>query len=172
MEGFKLDWPTLFPDQPAGAVWQSGWCADHLSFMNIELKEKILKLDQHGFSTNEIVEATGCTRDSVLYVTSKEYRTKNHSAKCRRVKEGMIELKNLAGGKCSICGYDRCLYALDFHHLDPDKKDKAVCNLLSSKSFKAAAAESKRCVLLCSNCHRELHDGLITLKNGVKYFKG
>jgi hypothetical protein len=140
--------------------------------MHIELKEKILKLDQRGFSTKEIMEATSCSRESILYVTSKDYRAKNLSAKCNRVKEGMIELKKLAGSKCSVCGYDRCLYALDFHHLDPDKKDKAVCYLLSSKSFKAAADESKKCVLLCSNCHRELHDGLITLKNRVKYSKG
>src|ERR1035438_4749698 len=130
--------------------------------MHIELKEKIVKLYQHGFSTKEIMEATSCSRESVLYVTSKEYRAKNLSAKCNRVKEGMIELKRLAGGKCSVCGYDRCLYALDFHHLDPDTKDKAVCHLLRSKSSKAAADESKKCVLLCSNCHRELHDGLIT----------
>src|ERR1035441_10809210 len=105
--------------------------------MHIELKEKISKLDQHGFSTKEIMEATGSCRESVLYVTSKDYRAKNLSAKCTRVKEGMIGLKNLAGGKCSICGYDRCLYALDFHHLDPDKKDKAVCHLLRSKSFRS-----------------------------------
>jgi 5-methylcytosine-specific restriction endonuclease McrA len=140
--------------------------------MDIELKEKISKLDQHGFSTKEIMEATSCSRESVLYVTSKEYRAKNLSDKCRRVKEGMIELKKMAGGKCSVCGYDRSLYALDFHHLDPDKKDNGVCYLLRTKSFKAAAEESKKCALLCSNCHRELHDGLITLKNRVKYSKG
>lgn len=140
--------------------------------MKIELKEMILKLDEHGFSTKEIMEATGCYRESVLYVTSKEYRNKNHLDKCRRVKEGMIKLKEAAGGKCSVCGYDRSLYALDFHHLDPAKKERQVCHQLISKSFKKAEEESKNCVLLCANCHRELHEGLITLKNGVKYKKG
>ena len=129
-----------------------------------------MKLDQQGgFSTDEIMEQTGLPRESVLYLTNAEYRAKNHVDKCRRVKDGMIELKNLAGGKCSACGYDKCLYALDFHHLDPDKKDNGVCHLLRTRSFKAAAEESKKCVLLCANCHRELHDGLITLKNGIKY---
>ena len=140
--------------------------------MKIELKEMILKLDEHGFSTKEIMEATGCYRDSILYVTSQAYRNKSHSNKCNRVKEGILKLKEAAGGKCSHCGYKKCLYALDFHHLDPDKKDKGVCRLLRSKSFKRAEEESKICVLLCANCHRELHEGLITLNNGVKYKKG
>ena len=139
--------------------------------MKPELKELILKLDEHGFSTKEIMEQTGCARESVLYVTSQEYRTKNHARKCRSVRDGMVELKRLAGGRCSVCGYDKCLYALDFHHLDPRKKDNSVCNLLRSKSIKAAAAESKKCVLLCANCHRELHDGLITLENRIRYSK-
>ena len=107
--------------------------------MKTELKELILKLDQQGgFSTNEIMEQTGCSRESILYVTSAEYRAKSHADKCLRVKDGMIELKKMAGGKCSVCGYDKCLYALDFHHLDPDKKDNGVCYLLRSRSFKAA----------------------------------
>lgn len=61
------------------------------------------------------------------------------------------------GGKCEICGYDKCLGAMDFHHLDPNKKDFAVsgCNtIIMTLKIKD---ELDKCQLLCSNCHREFH---------------
>lgn len=59
------------------------------------------------------------------------------------------------GGKCRICGYDR-LAGLQFHHLDPREKD---FNLGSRVSGKAWEAELKKCVLVCANCHAEIHAG-------------
>lgn len=62
------------------------------------------------------------------------------------------------GGKCSRCGYNEYYGALDFHHLDPTKKD---FNLSSHKLTQSAEekikAELEKCVLLCSNCHRLTH---------------
>ena len=65
------------------------------------------------------------------------------------------------GKSCSICGYNKCIQALEFHHLDPSKKDFTISN----DHFKLldAIAESKKCILICSNCHKELHDGLWTI---------
>lgn len=61
-------------------------------------------------------------------------------------------------GKCAKCGYSRCVSALEFHHIDPSKKD----TIISSDSITLAKAieESKKCVLICSNCHKEFHAGL------------
>ena len=74
----------------------------------------------------------------------------------------LAKIKESRGGKCVRCGYDRCLKALEFHHIDPSKKDFTISN----DHFKLleAVKESKKCILICSNCHKELHDNLWTLE--------
>jgi hypothetical protein len=62
------------------------------------------------------------------------------------------------GSKCCRCGYDRCIKALDFHHIDPAKKDFSVSGV--SRSWESIKAELDKCILVCANCHRELHDGM------------
>lgn len=70
----------------------------------------------------------------------------------------LAKLKEASGGKCIKCGYNKCLKALEFHHLDPSKKDFTISN----DHFKLldAVNESKKCILICSNCHKELHDNM------------
>ena len=62
------------------------------------------------------------------------------------------------GGRCMICGYDTCIEAFDFHHIDPEEKDFNVSEHVTS--FEAIRAEVEECELLCSNHHREVHAGL------------
>lgn len=69
------------------------------------------------------------------------------------------------GGKCINCGYDKCQNALEFHHVYPEHKEFSLRDK-SSKTFKAILPELKKCVLLCANCHRELHAGLHTIHMG------
>lgn len=57
---------------------------------------------------------------------------------------------------CSNCGENRH-WVLDFHHLDSNKKDKSVSVLVNSCSKKKVLNEIKKCTVLCSNCHRDLH---------------
>lgn len=76
------------------------------------------------------------------------------------------------GGKCSICGYNKCLAALDFHHINPDEKEFIITNRI--RSWAKIEKELKKCVLVCSNCHRELHNPDNTLdltlkERGPKY---
>lgn len=66
------------------------------------------------------------------------------------------------GGKCNICGYSRCISALDFHHLDPSQKDFTV-SVKKGTLDAEMKLELDKCVLLCSNCHREVHAGLTQL---------
>lgn len=61
------------------------------------------------------------------------------------------------GGKCSKCGYNRYYGALDLHHLDG--KDFSFGRNLCKKSEEELIKEAKKCVILCANCHRELHGG-------------
>lgn len=62
------------------------------------------------------------------------------------------------GGKCQRCGYNTCLKALEFHHLDPTKKDFTISN--DKFKLNEAVEETKKCIIICANCHRELHDNL------------
>lgn len=69
-------------------------------------------------------------------------------------------LVNSLGGKCCICGYDKCLSALQFHHTDPSEKDFTI-GTNAHIAFEKALEEAKKCILVCANCHREIHEGLI-----------
>jgi 5-methylcytosine-specific restriction endonuclease McrA len=65
-----------------------------------------------------------------------------------------------AGGCCAICGYDRCVVNLVFHHVDPREKSFGL-SMNTTKSLAAYRAEVEKCVLLCANCHGEVEAGLV-----------
>ena len=73
----------------------------------------------------------------------------------------LAKIKEVRGGKCIRCGYNKCLKALEFHHLDPSQKDFTISN--DHFKLKEAVEESKKCILLCSNCHKEFHAGIWSL---------
>lgn len=72
----------------------------------------------------------------------------------RKRKKKAIELM---GGKCNNCGYCRNYSALEFHHFDPSQKE-FESDVGRHKSWDKFITELKKCVLLCSNCHREEHN--------------
>lgn len=78
-------------------------------------------------------------------------RVKHHRQK---IKEKCIEYK---GGECIKCGYKKCKRALEFHHLDRTKKDFTVASY-SVLSFEKLKPELDKCILVCSNCHREMEE--------------
>ena len=82
------------------------------------------------------------------YLHVKKYRS--------NLKEKLVEYK---GGKCEVCGYNKCIEALEFHHLDPSEKEFGVSSY-SSLSFDKAKKEVDKCILVCANCHREIHHAL------------
>jgi hypothetical protein len=73
----------------------------------------------------------------------------------------LIRMKR--GGKCQRCGYNTYLGALDFHHIMPDEKDFTI----GDRDFKLkdCIEETKKCILICTNCHREIHAGLWNIKD-------
>jgi predicted HNH restriction endonuclease len=76
----------------------------------------------------------------------------------RKLKEMAVDYK---GGKCMVCGYKRCPAALDFHHIDPTKKDFSLSVRGLTRSWERIQSEVDKCLLVCANCHREIHAGLI-----------
>lgn len=71
----------------------------------------------------------------------------------REIKQEIVDFK---GGRCSRCGYNTCLEALELHHPDPGHKDLTVSAL--RKRLVKIQNEIEKCVLLCANCHRETHN--------------
>ncbi|GAG25096.1 unnamed protein product [marine sediment metagenome] len=86
----------------------------------------------------------------------KEYHRKRHE----KIKRYVDDYKLSKG--CSICGYNKCAEALDFHHTG-NNKDFAVGEGLSRKSLRLIKVEMAKCAILCRNCHAELHTGQIKL---------
>jgi transposase len=82
------------------------------------------------------------------------------SRRRRKVKRVLVAE---AGGKCSVCGYSRCIAALEFHHLVPSEKSFSLSHRGVARSIERARAEASKCVLLCANCHAEVEAGLVTV---------
>lgn len=64
------------------------------------------------------------------------------------------------GGKCLCCGYDTYQGALEFHHKDPNSKDFSLSHVKLTTFNQTIIDELDKCVLVCANCHREIHAGL------------
>jgi transposase-like protein len=83
------------------------------------------------------------------------------AARRRRVKAILVRE---AGGRCSLCGYDRYVGALQFHHLDPAEKSFSLARGGVTRSLEKAREEAAKCALVCANCHAELEAGVATLQ--------
>lgn len=99
------------------------------------------------------------------------YRCRRCSAEAvtRRHRKLRAILVAEAGGRCAICGYDRCIMNLHFHHVDPSQKSLNM-TVARGKSLEAYRVEAKKCVLVCANCHGEIETGLLPCPAaGAKY---
>lgn len=65
------------------------------------------------------------------------------------------------GGKCIFCGYSKYIGALDFHHIRNDGKDFGISDKGYTRSWERTKKELDKCILVCANCHRELHAGIL-----------
>lgn len=91
-------------------------------------------------------------------------------------KDGKLTWRNKArlalalafGGKCAICGYDKCIGAIDYHHIDPKTKDNALSKAMANgHGWDKIVIEARKCTIVCCRCHREIHNG--TTKLPMKY---
>lgn len=111
-------------------------------------------------------------QECICTICKREYKyhyedTKGHTrTKCnsclvnvRRfaLKDKCIEYK---GGKCQTCGYDKCKKSMHFHHVDPSLKDFTISGA-HARSWNKIKAELDKCILVCSNCHGEIHADIL-----------
>lgn len=75
----------------------------------------------------------------------------------KSTKRRMVEAM---GGQCQCCGYDKCDASLDFHHLDPSEKELSLGAVKANPvAWPVIVQELRKCILVCSNCHGEIHHG-------------
>jgi len=125
-------------------------------------------------SSRKVGEKFGLNRQTVCkyIVTNKKIKMSEEDSKKNNSKsvinwrkdkkKRLIEYK---GGCCEICGYNKCVTALDFHHKDPKTKDFTISG--KSYSFERLKNEVDKCILVCSNCHSEIHEEI----NEIGYSK-
>lgn len=100
------------------------------------------------------------SKDKRKYKDRADYLKKAVDKRRKKIRLLSIEYK---GNKCAVCGYNKCIQALEFHHLNSETKDFGISAKGYTRSWRKVKEELDKCVLLCSNCHREVHDGITQL---------
>jgi hypothetical protein len=86
----------------------------------------------------------------------------------KRTKERLVTAFN---SKCGVCSYSKCIQALQFHHLDPEHKDFGLANVIANiKSWDTIISEARKCIMVCGNCHSEIHAGITPIPDNVPRF--
>ena len=98
-----------------------------------------------------------CSRRCKNDHTNKRFQS--YRAQQRRGRERKISLIRLSGAHCTKCGYKRNFSALEFHHKIPaNKKFTLDLRSLSNRKWSVILQEAEKCILVCSNCHKEIHN--------------
>ena len=84
-------------------------------------------------------------------------------AVAKRRKKLIVMATSYKGGACAVCGYKKCIRALTFHHINPKTKKFGLSARGLTRSWEMIIKELDKCVLLCANCHAEVHDGITQL---------
>jgi len=95
--------------------------------------------------------------DKRRYADRRSYLIQAVQKRRKRIRKMAVDYR---GGKCQLCGYSRCVEALEFHHLKDAKKDFGISDKGYTRSWSKIREELDKCMLLCANCHREVHAGL------------
>jgi len=99
-------------------------------------------------------------KDKRVYADRADYLKQAVVRRRKAVRQLALKYK---GDQCSICSYNKCLQALEFHHLESSKKDFGISARGYTRSWKIIREELDKCILLCANCHREVHEGITQL---------
>lgn len=100
--------------------------------------------------------------DSESYLQSEKRRSqiRENSNKLKTYNKKLLwRYKKLC--KCALCSESEPV-SLDLHHKNPKEKDFDPSSLVSY-STETLKAEIRKCVVVCSNCHRKIHAGLVQL---------
>lgn len=137
----------------------------HNTRKDLSKKSKLALSKSYGDVFEDVCEKHGTTKFVVR---------KNGHAACRAcVVDAVVEcrkkkkrkLVELCGGKCIICGYNKCPQALQFHHMNPSEKSFNISHKGHCRKWEEVVAEVKKCILVCANCHAEIENGIVILND-------
>ena len=100
------------------------------------------------------------TRKLDMSVDKRRSTDNGHKQQTNFRKKRKEQLVALKGGGCVICGYNKCVRSLHFHHIDPKNKLFDLCSSMTVKPLLEIKKEVDKTILLCSNCHGEIHSGM------------
>ena len=121
------------------------------------MREQILRLKQEGKTYNEIKEIVGCSKGTISYYCGEGQKEKTSQRRIDFRRKNQLWLEEFKKTlKCSKCEESRH-WVLDFHHTNPEEKEKSVSKLIKTSTKEKVLEEIDKCVVLCSNCHRDLH---------------
>lgn len=109
--------------------------------------------EQFSISSHLVKSYVGIKR---VPLTNEARKSKNYNRVKSRRQENKRRAVEYKGGKCELCGYDRCIWALTFHHTDSLEKDFTIASY-STLSWNKIKEEIDKCMLVCANCHAEIH---------------
>lgn len=125
--------------------------------------EQLEAAKREGAST---LSATCPRHGDTTFVIEESGRARCRACRMERVAEWRRKTKRRlvheAGGRCQLCGYDRCMAALEFHHTDPAEKEFALSVRGLTRSLEELRREAAKCIVLCANCHAEVEAGYST----------
>ena len=97
-----------------------------------------------------------CSKFCKNQITNEQFQSYTNQ-RDKAIKRKLYLIK-LFGAKCTMCGYNKNLSALHFHHINPKLKSFTVSQReIANRSLKILSEEVSKCTLLCSNCHMEYH---------------
>ena len=134
------------------------------------MKEQILHLRTLGKSYREIGLELKCSRSLISYYLNPHGKQKSLNRQLKNRFKRKYYYKMLLGGKCFNCGYNKCMDALQFHHINPATKKFMISEVIwhpnktGNASEKEIEAEIKKCKLVCANCHYEIHSKNISME--------
>lgn len=137
-------------------------------YKNISSDVLIEMIDYYDSHTiKETVEKYHISKSSIIkYAKNKNLmlsKIEKNKKNYNRVKNRRQKLKEMGveylGGKCVICGYNKSIWALDYHHRNPNEKDFNISSY-GNLAWEKIKKELDKCDLLCANCHREVHHNI------------
>ena len=149
--------------------------AKELSVCATTVKYWLKKFNIKTIPHSEVSDCKFCPRCKTKKLKIEFYNRRNgkgNSVYCKRcsndqtverqkdLKQKCIDYK---GGKCVCCGYNKCNNVLEFHHLDPVKKEFSISHAKLTSFDENIKKELHKCALVCANCHREIHAGVLDL---------
>lgn len=98
-----------------------------------------------------------CTREKSResYILNRDKILKKVKFFKTKYREWFVKYKSTL--KCEKCNESH-ISCLEFHHIDPKQKDFEISYALKHHMKKEEIElELKKCIILCSNCHKKLH---------------